>query len=676
MSGEVKLFDPQLLSKEQLETVIDIVKSTSPDDPNNRVRALRFHTHVNGTDSVELHRLSVTCSILADLVDQGWRVFEERQQIFIQSPPMIYHKQEDIKSAKARFRESLYRSSNRQIAAPSVNAFIEKMEVEKDFEGREVSVLSLIEDGAEFSEQLREISVMGKDEALKTLQQNIKPFIQVCSDKDRCSKTGLRLLDVWRYYRYTWSLEYNSVPGRTVRVLIRNKAKKNWPIIGIAMIASPAANMYARDSWIGWRTDDLISKIISGEWEPRQIAKSLLSVLRDSIGNIREDDLIEKNEIENPTISTFFKLEQIIAKATSDRASDLQAQTSGNLAEDRLVDIRDYKSKDQRTFTDEDWRSLSATSLFTKKRAEQLLPLLKTLDYLKRADFETDPSSALMETLVSSKGRRHISFALNEIRKLKLSSEIADISVCGAISPYNEILGGKLVTLIMASQEVREAYKKRYSNQPSEIASQIAGRKLVRNSELKVVTTTSLYGVGSSQYNRLKLSAENHSHLKNDVKWEELAMSEGFSVTHVSFETVERMRALAKKVYGRRRINSVFGEGSSPRTRQIRSGLNLIGISDEGPLTHAVGRRVYACELYPGARRTLIGLTGNSRKLRSHSIKDLTKAWLERWVLNRIKREETLEAISEFKSEDISSSFKNRIKSVRLEDTATYGLSD
>ncbi|WP_418152431.1 Druantia anti-phage system protein DruA [Litorimonas sp. RW-G-Af-16] len=440
------------------------------------------------------------------------------------------------------------------------------------------------------------------------------------------------------------------------------------------MIASPAANMYARDSWIGWRTEDLIKNIVSGEWESRQVARSLLGILREAIQNIRIDDLIKKSEIENPTIHTYFKLEQIIERSIRERAADLQSQNDGTHDQSRLIDIRDFKSKDPKTFTNKEWRKLSGTSLFVKKRAEQLLPLLKTLDYFKRADFETEPSSALMETLVSTEGRKHVSFALNEIRKLKLSSEIADISVCGAIAPYNQILGGKLVTLIMASQEIRDAYKDRYSNQPSEIASQIAGRKLIRNSELKVVTTTSLYGVGSSQYNRLKLPAKNHESLKNDIRWEELEMSEGFSVTHVSLKTVELMRKLAIKEYGRRRINSVFGEGSSPRTRQIRSGLNLIGISDEGPLRHAVGRRVYACELYPGARRTLIGLTGNSRKLRSQSIKNITTAWLERWVVQRIKRQETLDSISEFQPDNISENFKTRIKSVQLEDVATYEL--
>src|SRR5437899_6175427 len=104
-------------------------------------------------------------------------------------------------------------------------------------------------------------------------------------------------------------------------------------------------------------------------------------------------------------------------------------------------------------------------------------------------------------------GLRTLSVALIEVRKAGLSSQVADVSVCGAIAPYNVLLGGKLVALLMTSQEVRDAYRKRYAGQVSIISSQMAGREIYRPAELKLLTTTSLYGNGSSQYNRLRLRA-------------------------------------------------------------------------------------------------------------------------------------------------------------------------
>jgi uncharacterized protein YfaS (alpha-2-macroglobulin family) len=47
----------------------------------------------------------------------------------------------------------------------------------------------------------------------------------------------------------------------------------------------------------------------------------------------------------------------------------------------------------------------------------------------------------------------------------------------------------------------RDLYETQYSERISLIASQMAGRPIRRSARLKVLTTTSLYGVGSSQYN-------------------------------------------------------------------------------------------------------------------------------------------------------------------------------
>ena len=51
---------------------------------------------------------------------------------------------------------------------------------------------------------------------------------------------------------------------------------------------------------------------------------------------------------------------------------------------------------------------------------------------------------------------------------------MADISVCGAVAPYNPVLGGKLVSMLLTSPEVVRAYHDRYSEAESEIASAVA----------------------------------------------------------------------------------------------------------------------------------------------------------------------------------------------------------
>ena len=71
-----------------------------------------------------------------------------------------------------------------------------------------------------------------------------------------------------------------------------------------------------------------------------------------------------------------------------------------------------------------------------------------------------------------------------------------DVNVCGAITPYNEILGGKLVASLMASQEMRELFRQRYhSKYKSAAIIQSSKGKPVYHSDanLLCLTTTSLY---------------------------------------------------------------------------------------------------------------------------------------------------------------------------------------
>ena len=136
-----------------------------------------------------------------------------------------------------------------------------------------------------------------------------------------------------------------------------------------------------------------------------------------------------------------------------------------------------------------------------------------------------------------------------------------ELNVCGAIPPYNEILGGKLVALLATSPQVISDYRDRYSDKRSEIASRLKGEDVCRPADLVYVGTTSLYYVGSSQYNRLKIPGYifNSSH---DVRWKELGKTVGFAYAsykqsnhHVSYRSNKR-RLFKNQSCVRRRCKS------------------------------------------------------------------------------------------------------------------------
>jgi hypothetical protein len=586
---------------------------------------------------LELLKDSVAFSLLADLLEQGWSLRCDGKKVYVRASSFKPNPGETIDHVKQRIRKGLQSASNRQLASSSVSEFIASMERVRIFHGRDVSVSSLVDSGQELAKKIDAIrkNPLGRQEA--ALMALVKPSIQECTSDGRCETTGLKLQDIWRYFRHTWSLEYNPLPGRTQRFLIRNIARPNHPVIGIAMLASPTANLGSRDEWIGWQIEKVEEGLINGTLEASCVARALVDAIKQSVSDIRHDDLVTPSEIMKPTRQTIFKIEQIAARAEAGRRYDLVAHDNT-----KLVDIRSVKNS---TIDDGVWFELSSTSLFVKKRAEQLAPLLQAYLTLEEHDLLREPVAGLYRAMVSKDGRAAIKVALNEIKKRRLSAEVADLAVCGAVAPYNELLGGKLVTLLMASKEVREMYANRYSGQVSEISSQIAGRPVIKDPTLRVITTTSLYGAASSQYNRLKLRKEDSPSLPKTLQWVELRDGEGVSVTHISEITVGLMRRLGEAHHGRRRINSVFGEGSSPRMRQIREGLNILGINDDSLLKQHLGRKVYGCELYEGAREDLLGFEKRKSRQLVPSASAIARGWIARWLSMRIQNVSVLDRL-------------------------------
>jgi hypothetical protein len=87
---------------------------------------------------------------------------------------------------------------------------------------------------------------------LFALPEVVDPYIQFVDSTAICLETGLRLNDIWRYFRHTWVNSYRSVPGRSMMVLVRDRARPAHPVIGIAALGSSVVQQSVRDKWIGW----------------------------------------------------------------------------------------------------------------------------------------------------------------------------------------------------------------------------------------------------------------------------------------------------------------------------------------------------------------------------------------------------------------------------------------
>ena len=116
-------------------------------------------------------------------------------------------------------------------------------------------------------------------------------------------------------------------------------------------------------------------------------------------------------------------------------------------------------------------------------------------------------------------------------------------------------------------------------------------------------------------------------------------------------------RDLSDEARGARMINNRFGEGASPRLRQIREGLNTIGIESTHVLQHATPRIVYGCELYPDARLSLLSLVDGDNPKRP-SVQAIGRAWRRRWLAKRIERQGTIDRLRRLGPDSISASLQ------------------
>jgi hypothetical protein len=83
-------------------------------------------------------------------------------------------------------------------------------------------------------------------------------------------------------------------------------------------------------------------------------------------------------------------------------------------------------------------------------------------------------------------------------------------------------------------------------------------------------------------------------------------------------------------------VNNRFGEGASPRLRQIREGLDALGLESNHILHHATPRLFCATELEPKAREHLLGFSV-SEDAAPPSLEAVNAAWRRRWLLKRIQ---------------------------------------
>jgi Domain of unknown function (DUF4338) len=615
---------------------LSLGRDKNGDDPLKYVRdeALRK------ADKLEEGRQELRFIVLAltDLHSKGWRFRADESVCAVRPPDRTARPvgAEQVQQEKDRVRETLLYERDNQLRNASTRDFVQSMEKRHYNEHGWVSVFELMREGRDLAKKLRKAAqVSDEAERCRTLRQVIDPYLQVVDPDEIDPYTELRLGDIWRYFRYTWVSPNLSIPGRKLLLLVRDRAAPSHPVMGIAALGNSIVHQGPRDDWIGWTPAKLIERIASDSsvsW-PMWV----LSTLNDFIEGVYYNNFLKEKVITNAEIK----------RPTRDSVKRLRTFGSGNRRQHSLEDTVAEVDREEVT-AQFDWLTRARTKLFRSKRANLLALLLDARRVLQELGFDEPTRNGLDNVLRRAVGRQALSTILRRVKAHHIGIDMLEITICGAIQPYNALLGGKLVALLLTSPEVVQAYNARYANACSVIASSIAGKAVVRKPNLVLLGTTSLYGVGSSQYNRIVLPAEGLGGRASEMLcYRELGETKGFGCTHFSAQTSEAVDDLIEIKCPERRVKHIFGEGISPRMRSLRVALGYVGFPSQKLLKHDSPRVVYGIALASNFQEVLIGLSEQPDYiLPQEEPQEVTRRigdyWIKRWLSKRIMNEDVL----------------------------------
>ena len=211
--------------------------------------------------------------------------------------------------------------------------------------------------------------------------------------------------------------------------------------------------------WLGWKIrlwwKNFLFMLVrkrgkKGERTSIQLLKKNgYTVLDEQINNLRHDDFdfLNKDLIKNPDETVIKKLNKLYEEEAENRKNALKFEK---------VNVVRIDSSDT-----VDWLEQSEIPLFKKKRAAKLARLLEARKLFNEVNLEKYPSRGYATLIHKSneKGKEIVSRVLREISLKALAENIMDVSVCGSVHPYSEIIGGKLIASLMASQEIRNLFR-------------------------------------------------------------------------------------------------------------------------------------------------------------------------------------------------------------------------
>ena len=200
--------------------------------------------------------------------------------------------------------------------------------------------------------------------------------------------------------------------------------------------------------------------------------------------------------------------------------------------------------------------------------------------------------------------------------------------VVGAVPPYSNLLGGKLITSLISSRDVGHMFERRYGDAIGIISG------VRKHARLTLVTFTSALG-RSSIYNRVKLY--NGSREDPVVVLHRRGFTKGYGHFQIKEEHFRQLRLILEED-GHPKTSPRMGTGPNWRMRIAREGLKALGLDDKSILRHGIQREVYVMPVADNAREFLSGEDDQPIFEHQHSALEIAELAKRRWMTPRGQR--------------------------------------
>lgn len=199
---------------------------------------------------------------------------------------------------------------------------------------------------------------------------------------------------------------------------------------------------------------------------------------------------------------------------------------------------------------------------------------------------------------------------------------IMDAYVLGALPPYSQLLGGKLVSCLIRTKDVRDDFLKKYAH----TRGIISGKR--KKARLVMVTTSSSLG-RSSIYNRLRLDGKEY--------FAPIGFTGGWGHFHVPDSLFASLRDYLRDADHKYVDGHKFGQGPNWRLRTIRAAFDSLGF-DADMLRHGIQRELFVCRLATNAENVLRGASTHAVYRHLKTVEEVGALARDRWLVGRAER--------------------------------------